>query len=114
ELTQAGVKTETIRRSLEQVARWVPGLSSLAQIRLLEDGNLLFRLGDGQLAEPSGQLRFDFESEAEEPVTSDTPAACNAEELWEKGCALEESGQLEEAVKAYRESIYLGGPTAQS
>jgi tetratricopeptide (TPR) repeat protein len=122
DLTQAGVKTETIRRSLEQLTGWMPSLeSSLAQLQLLEqDGRLLMRRRDGQLVEPSGQLRFDFEATPanragsaappeQAPLGSrETPAG--AAQHLERGYALEDSGALQEAAHAYREALYCGGP----
>jgi tetratricopeptide (TPR) repeat protein len=129
DLTQAGVKTEAIRRSLEQLTRWLPGLqSSLTQLRLIEqNGQLLMRLGDGQLVDPSGQLHFDFEGQngteevedtrQETGVRSQNSAAtrnagaiCSRDDLWQKGCALETAGRLHEAAAAYREALLQGGP----
>jgi hypothetical protein len=131
DLTQAGVKTETIRSSLEQLTGWLPGLhSSLAQLRLLEqDGRLLMRLGDGQLVDPSGQLHLDFEShngteelggrgQEQSEIKSqkskcrrqDADLIASSEELWEKGCAFEEMGRLQDAAAAYREALLVGGP----
>jgi tetratricopeptide (TPR) repeat protein len=130
DLTRAGVKTETIRRSLEQLTGWLPRLhESLAQLQLLEqDGELLMRLSDGQLVEPSGQLRFDFHNEKSEvrgqtaevrsqgadlcPLTSDL-CSLTSEECWHKGCALEQAGHLPEAAEAYRQALYHGGPDAK-
>jgi tetratricopeptide (TPR) repeat protein len=114
ELARAGVSTGTIRRSLEQLTAWKPSLeASLAQLRLLEqDGQLLMRLDDGQLVEPSGQLHFDFDSRDDEAVTTAPPMAADAEEKWRHGCALEEAGELAMAAKAYREALLAGGPAA--
>jgi predicted negative regulator of RcsB-dependent stress response len=137
DLTQAGVKTETIRGSLEQLTGWLPGLhASLAQLRLLEqDGQLVMRLGDGQLVDASGQLHFDFDSqnESEQPAGKnqksgvqeqqsqvrsqksefrgpDADVASSSETLWQKACALEEMGRLDEAAAAYREALLVSGP----
>lgn len=112
ELTQAGVKSETIRRSLEQLARWLPPAqadSPLAQLRLLEEnGQLLMRLADGQLVEPSGQPHFDFEATPEPTITPAQPPS--TADAWQRGCELEEAGQLAEAAAAYREALFHGGP----
>jgi tetratricopeptide (TPR) repeat protein len=136
DLTQAGVKTATIRASLEQLTGWLPGLhASLTQLRLLEqDGQLLMRLGDGQLVDASGQLHFDFENQTgteelarkNEPGVRDRQSGngsqksevgqqqahlhSSAAELWEKGSAFEEMGRLEDAAAAYREALFVSGP----
>jgi hypothetical protein len=61
ELAQAGVRPEQIRRNLEQLQRWLPVEQPLAQLVLLEqDGQLLVRLEDGQLAEPTGACTRSF------------------------------------------------------
>ena len=82
ELTRAGVKTATLRESLEQLAGWLPGLDvSLDQLRLFEeDGRLLVRLDDGQLVDPSGQRHFDFELPAA-PTTALPKPVPDAESL---------------------------------
>ena len=112
-LAQAGVKLDTIRRSLEQLNRWISSSDApLAHLQILErEGQVLMRLNDGQLVEPSGQLRFDFENQGD-PVTQVSPLVSSAAEWWHRGCALEEAGQLGDAAKAYREALYLGGPAA--
>jgi tetratricopeptide (TPR) repeat protein len=114
ELARAGVTTTTIRRSLEQLTAWKPSLhSSLAQLQLLEqDGQLLMRLDDGQLVEPSGQLHFDFDTRDDGAVTRPPPVAIDAEDKWRQGCALEAAGQLAEAAQAYRDALFAGGPAA--
>jgi len=113
-LTQAGVKVDTIRQSMKQLAHWLPTAEySLVHLTLLErDGRLLTRLSEGQLAEPSGQLHFDFER-PNEPVAADSPVSLSAAESWETGCRFEEQGQLQEAAHAYQEALYLGGPDAK-
>lgn len=65
ELTAAGIPVATIRESLEKIARWLPETDS-ALMRLerwVGQAGLLVRVGEGTLAEPSGQLRLLFEPE---------------------------------------------------
>jgi hypothetical protein len=64
-LTQAGVQPKRIRRSLEQVRRWLPELDHcMTQLAILEnDGRLPVRLQDGQLAKATGQGCLDFAEE---------------------------------------------------
>jgi hypothetical protein len=62
DLTATGVTTQRIRESLEQLRNRLPGIETpLNQFTVLEEnGRLLVRLDDDTLAEPSGQLQFDF------------------------------------------------------
>jgi len=111
ELIQAGVKPDRLRRSIEQMQRWVGRIEQpLLQLSLLEqDGKVLVRLPDG-LADTSGQRYFDFDEILEplEVTLSRQPAT--ADEIFEQGCRHEESGRLDEAVEAYRYALLLGGP----
>src|SRR5262245_8202101 len=113
ELVQAGVKPERLRRSIEQMQRWVGRIEQpLLQLSLLEqDGKVLVRLPDG-LADTSGQRYFDFDEILDplEVTLSRQPAT--AEELFEQGCRHEESGHFNEAVEAYRYALLMGGPNS--
>jgi tetratricopeptide (TPR) repeat protein len=114
-LAQAGVTKERLRRSLRQLQAWLPEVEEpLAQLALLESGGkVLVRLEGGRLAEPTGQLVFDFE-EAEPPadgnVLSTQPAA--AADWFVLAGQHEEAGRLREAVHAYRQALRISGPTA--
>jgi tetratricopeptide (TPR) repeat protein len=115
ELAQAGVTTSEMRRSLEQLRQWLPGTDEpLAQLALIErDGRLLVRLDEGQLAEPSGQLRFDFAGDLTPTIVEGTTAAArSAEDWWNLGHEQEENGQLAEAAQSYRQALLAGGPCA--
>lgn len=115
DLVRAGVSVDRLRRSLEQLARWLPSLGhSLTQLQLLErGGQILWRLEEGQLVEPTGQLQLDFGDEEKcEPVIEAEPAPLNAERWRQEAISLEEQGQLAEAAHAYRQALYLGGPQA--
>lgn len=65
-LQRDGVKPARLRRALRQLARWHPDATSLAAAlnSMLHRDDLLVRLADGGLAEPSGQLRLRFEVDA--------------------------------------------------
>ena len=75
---------------------------------------MLLRTDDGQLVEPTGQQQFDFTDASIEPVTATSPGAVSAERLWERACAHEEKGELQEAAKAYREILFTRGPDANT
>lgn len=67
------------------------------------------RVGDN-LAEPSGQLRFDFESQPEESVVELPATGPTADESFELGCDLEAEGKYKEAEASYRRALLVGGP----
>jgi tetratricopeptide (TPR) repeat protein len=71
---------------------------------------LLVRLGDGQLAESSGQLQFDFAGEPPSSTVSVASGRETAENLFERGLTHEEVGDLAEAAQAYRQALLVGGP----
>lgn len=107
-LTGLGVTTRRIRSSLEELSRWWPGArASLAQLDALEGpSEVCVRTPDGALADPSGQLRFDFTP----PHASSSPAelatTVGAEELWfQRALRLEQEERLEEAVQAYARAL---------
>jgi tetratricopeptide (TPR) repeat protein len=72
ELTANGVSVATLRESLARIARWLPETeSALARLsRWAGEAGLLVRVGEGKLAEPTGQLRLLFE---EDPDALPTP-----------------------------------------
>src|SRR6185436_16910603 len=74
DLARSGVTLARLRRSLEQLRAWLPEAAEpLHQLSLLEDGQFLVRLEDGELAEPDGQLRIDFDQPAAEQPAAEHP-----------------------------------------
>jgi len=118
DLAESGVKSAQIRRSLEMLGQWMPHVEEpLAHLSLIDsNGQLLFRLAGGQLAEPSGQMQFDFTGDEADAVivdqTATLPSPETAQQWWELGCDHEEAGRLREAAQAYRRALLVGGPNA--
>lgn len=114
-LARAGVTTGQVRRSLERLGRYMPGLEyPLEKLALLDrGGELLFRLENGQLAEPSGQIHFDFPAATSPATVEVATAPWTVQQLWQAGLTSETAGRLEESAEAYREALRLGGPDAQ-
>lgn len=124
-LAARGVTVRRIRASLEALSRWWPGAeASLARLGALEEnGHLFVRTPDGDLAEPSGQLRLAFpEGAAPERASPDRedaePEAASADdalpsagvlessELWfQRALRLEQAERLEEAARAYARAL---------
>jgi len=110
DFAQAGVAPGRIRRSLEQLKNWMPDVDRpLAQLAVLEkDGQLVVRLREGLLAEPTGQGLFDF---SEEPAAATVQVASGpqtAEQWFQAGCEHEQAGRLAEAARAYRQVLRAG------
>src|SRR5437870_2983249 len=114
ELAEAGVKPPQIRRSLEHLGRWLPSVEQpLAQLGIIEDnGQLLIRLDEDKLVEPTGQLQLDFDQNDGVDIVNSHGHLRSADDWWATGCDAEEAGRLEEAARAYRQALYVGGPEA--
>ncbi|MEW6743285.1 MAG: tetratricopeptide repeat protein [Planctomycetota bacterium] len=120
ELVRQGVRTAELRRSLEQLRRWLPGAAnSLAQVGILEHGGRLYvQLEDGRLAEPSGQLTIDFagpEAESAPAPLALSRAASRrpATDWFELAMRHEELSELEAAAEAYHQAMLVEGPQAE-
>jgi tetratricopeptide (TPR) repeat protein len=112
ELTEAGVTTERLRRSLAQLRKWMRDADlPLLQLATLEKtGPLLVRLNDG-LAEPTGQRHFEFDPSNDHSPLALPQASKTADQWFEEACEAEDSGRLDEAIDAYRQAILLDGPS---
>ncbi len=123
ELSKNGVRPQRLRRSLEQIETWFPGADRLlAQLETLElEGGVLVRTDDGKLAEPSGQLRLDFQEAATipppalahlNPPRGHTPVeptdASEGAAWFQRGIRAEEEGNFDEAIRAYEQAIGHG------
>ncbi len=118
DLVRSGITTARLRQSLQQLRKWLGTIEHpLAQLTTLEHGRqLVVRLDSGQLAEPTGQLLFDFSPEqAMHPASLPwTNEHRSAEEWFALASQAEEAGDLNEAVRAYRESLMAGGPNVDA
>ncbi|MDH3718333.1 MAG: MerR family transcriptional regulator, partial [Planctomycetota bacterium] len=82
DLVSSGLTPAQIRESLRRLSRWLPDTDfSLSQLSVLEASQqLLVRLEDGRLAEPSGQLLMTFEPDQQATLALD--AADKTAEQW--------------------------------
>ncbi len=113
-LAARGVTPRRIRSSLEALSRWWPGArASLAQLDALEDnGHVFVRTPAGDLAEPSGQLRFAFPDPAAGESLREPGGEPVAEsEVWfQRALRHEHEERLEEAARAYARALDPGHP----
>jgi tetratricopeptide (TPR) repeat protein len=125
-LVDEGVSIRRIGRSLANLRSWLPG-AELALWQLADisrQRRLSTRMGDGRLAEPQGQLLFEFEpsravpaedrpavlfpmpkTAAGEAAARPTTESVTDSELWEAALAAEREGSFEEAAEVYRELL---------
>ncbi|MEX0678098.1 MAG: tetratricopeptide repeat protein [Pirellulales bacterium] len=119
ELVRSGVTIARLRQSLRRLRKWLGDIEDpLSQLTTLEHSRkLVVRLADGQLAEPGGQLLFEFAGQPPDAIPPSLPwvaQARNAEEWFELGCRAEDRGDLLQAATAYRQALLAGGPSAES
>ncbi len=118
-LVQAGVPVARIRQSLRLLRAWMPDVENpLAQLPLLDhDRQILVRLGESRIADPTGQLYFPFPefapgAPAELPIR--LPEGPRSVEEWiDLGLRYESESCLEEAERAYRRALSIAGPDAE-
>jgi tetratricopeptide (TPR) repeat protein len=110
DLARAGVSSRRLRHSLEQLRKWISG-SLDSQLAVIErDGEMLVRLEDGQLAEPTGQLHFDFDEAPSSPVIKAQPITMTGDDWFDMAREHEAHGRLSGAAQAYREALLHDGP----
>lgn len=141
ELYSAGATQQAIERQMADLRHSAPEVSRpLSQLPVRIEGKwILLRREDG-LMEPSGQLRFDFESvptpevagesrggsfsaetslapvsweEAIQAWGGDSPPYYTPEELLQMAAELDEAGRLREAAEMLRAAMAAAGPSAE-
>ncbi|GIW79156.1 MAG: O-linked GlcNAc transferase [Gemmatales bacterium] len=117
DLTRMGVRPETVRKSLERLTRWLPDIERpLEQLAIIQqNGQLLVRLEEGQLAETNGQLQFDFPDEEESSETVRFETVGDGETDWQSEAEVHaEAGRLVEAARCYRRALLQGEADAET
>jgi tetratricopeptide (TPR) repeat protein len=128
----AGISPSAIEKKLAALSRYLPGAERpLAQLSVIVEGRQILLRQEEGLIEPSGQLRFDFETLEQnaaersccEPRSSAIPFTgfCvqsaggeTPDQLLESAQEHEELGQLDQAVELCRTALGLGGPRADA
>jgi tetratricopeptide (TPR) repeat protein len=121
QLTSSGVGPSRIKKSLQELSRWLPDTDRmLMQLETFEEGRLLrVRLENGELALPDGQMLFDFASKGKDgeraTVKSMRPApdarhkhAQHADHWFDQGVEAEDRGDLQGALRAYGQALKTG------
>jgi tetratricopeptide (TPR) repeat protein len=104
DLAGAGIRLVGIRRAIAQLRSWLPALQPLAELALSTSARqIVARLPDGRLAEPSGQLVFDFDAGEDE---SGAALRLSRDESYEtrfrRAVACEQADRPLEAAEIYR------------
>ncbi len=108
-LASAGVPAARIRRSLDELSRWMPDAGRmLSRLEAYEQG-MRVRLSGGGWADPSGQLLMDLGGGAAAPprITVFRPEA-ETTSYFSAGVDAEERGDLAGAVRAYTLAVEEG------
>lgn len=113
-LRDAGVPPRRIRKAVADLSVWAPDLeNAINQLEALDGGDLGIRTEDGELAETTGQMRLDLDTEVREATA--TLHVPEVQASWfERGVAAEEEDRLEDAEDAYGRAIALDGPSAEA
>ena len=116
ELLQSGIPLSRLRKSFEQLRRWIPDASEpLEQLSVLENKQqILARLEQGDLIEPDGQLHLDFDLDSGSVSLKIMPGPRTSSEWFHQGIEQEEQGYLAEAAESYRQSLLIGGPDVRT
>jgi tetratricopeptide (TPR) repeat protein len=114
-LARNGIGPAQLKRIFEQLQQRFPDANEAVSQLDLMAGLLVIRGDDSRLTAPNGQLLLDLLGEGDSAATvalrlqpGDRPAV--ADEAFERAVALEQSGDLEAAAQAYRESLLETGP----
>ena len=113
------LKPARLRATLDRLRAWLPTAAEPPRAVTLVDGgrgSLLVRLGNGALADPSGQFRFDFRPDAAPggPLGRlGPPVPATAADWHDHGVDRELAGDLPGAIDAYARALLLAGPDAQ-
>jgi tetratricopeptide (TPR) repeat protein len=114
ELHRASVPFNQLRKSLEQLKKWLPEAAQpLEQLTVVEEhGKLLVRVGEEDLAATDGQFHFDFTGEPPPlPLASPFKRVVRSAAQW-RDLAVEQqaNGLYAEAAESFREALLLAGP----
>jgi tetratricopeptide (TPR) repeat protein len=114
ELHRSNVTFTQLRKSLEQLKKWLPEAAQpLEQLAVVEEqGKLLVRVGEEDLAETDGQYHFDFTGEPP-PLPLASPfkrTVMNAAQWRDMGMDQQANGMPAQAAESFREALLLAGP----
>jgi tetratricopeptide (TPR) repeat protein len=124
-LVDSGVKAAAIRRSVEEMSKWLPDAERLLLMIEASDETapIHVRLPDGRIAEPDGQMLLDFAAEngSEPRIKKWQPSAeyqlsgVEAADRWfAAGVLAEEREEWERAAEAYERALLAGGLQAET
>jgi tetratricopeptide (TPR) repeat protein len=111
ELAGRGVTIEQLQRSFQELRSWMAEADH--PLALFErDGRLLVRLRDDLIADPAGQLCWDFSDDSCVTVALDQTEPTQ-QEWFEIGWSHEQADRFDEAAYAYRQALLAGEPVPQ-
>jgi tetratricopeptide (TPR) repeat protein len=113
ELIQAGISLAKVRRAAAHLGRWGSAADQpLLELTLDDDiRRLVVRTAEGRLAEPTGQLLFDFDPAGPPAAVLAFGATETQDDLFRRAVQLEEDRPLD-AAELYRQLLSQRGPHA--
>lgn len=124
QLHRAGAMPKQIQQQLATLSRAVPHVTRpMAELGVVLDGKRILLRSDAGLIEPTGQKRFEFDSDpsaADDTATILSPAhflsqagSAPATTLADWSLELDERGDLAGAIEMLRAALAAGGPSAE-
>ena len=111
DLIASGISIKKLRAQLAKLGDATPS-DAISAIVGGDEGEILARLGDGELVRHDGQLQLDFPGDGDaQPMTLANPN--NARDWYSRGIAFEVDIDLASAIACYREALMAGGPDAE-
>jgi len=123
QLEKAGATPKLLARKLAEIHRHWPDVGRpLAELSLVLDGKKLLVRRGGELVEPGGQLRIDFDALSEDAVEPPAAVLSSAQFLSREqadatpeqfaawAAEQDEAGNLRLAAELYRVALAAGGP----
>lgn len=112
ELISGGISLQQVTRTLEEIKKRFPEITTLSQLRFFCRNGMLFMKYNGSSFEPvSGQMLMDFDQQPPpEPTSFKSPKKEKERNhlFWfEYGLRYDVEGKWELAVKAYRKALQL-------
>jgi tetratricopeptide (TPR) repeat protein len=114
DLLAAGVPPRRLLSSVRQLRTWLPDATPVGELltgMIREGRRFMIRTKSGRLADPMGQLAFEFPAE-ESPLSIPWTSAFIADDLFDEAVRCEQEGRLEDAARGYRQLLMELGPDA--
>src|SRR5688572_1274519 len=108
DLAATGISLKKMRAELKKLGNATPSNQRASVV--CDEGQILARLGGGELMRTDGQFQMDYATEAA-PLAIENPRS--ASDWYDRGIAQESDDDLPAAIGCYREALIAGGPNPE-